>query len=421
MPISSSPDGQSLTPVSKATLLGSGHKVTVPSLIPEIQSIPAPHTASKTTPPGSLDMDWDDEEMSTQIYDRPDSASPSEMPKPLVSHKEAPTPIATKPVAVSAWPPGPQEPPRRAPRLEDELGSPSIPAPRGSFLRRNLAMGITAGAVVIAAIIAAILALSAEPRPGVIHLSTIPKDALVKLDNQPVAGSSSPFIILDVKPNIRHSLEVSKDGYESKYVDVKVEPDEILQLRELILRPVESGFTLDSSPSDAKVFVDGKELAQRTPVRVTALTEGAHQVRVEHEGYAPAESKIHVNIGAMLTLPNASLVPKKNVGTETKVLPKGTGSPKTANATTANAPYTPVRRQVVLLAQGTLQINTRPWSQVFVDNKLIGNTPQLNIKLEPGPHDVKLVNAEFHIQYSFTVDIPPGETVFKSIDLIAGN
>ena len=34
--------------------------------------------------------------------------------------------------------------------------------------------------------------------------------------------------------------------------------------------------------------------------------------------------------------------------------------------------------------QGTLRINSRPWSQVYVDGRLIGNTPQMNIPLSLG-------------------------------------
>jgi hypothetical protein len=56
-----------------------------------------------------------------------------------------------------------------------------------------------------------------------------------------------------------------------------------------------------------------------------------------------------------------------------------------------------------------------------VDGKLIGNTPQTNVKLEPGVHEVTLVNAEFHFRKSISVDIPPGETVNKSFDLVSGH
>jgi eukaryotic-like serine/threonine-protein kinase len=58
---------------------------------------------------------------------------------------------------------------------------------------------------------------------------------------------------------------------------------------------------------------------------------------------------------------------------------------------------------------GTLRVNTRPWSKVFVDGRLIGNTPQMNISLPSGKHTVTLVNDDFGIRKTVKVDIRPGE------------
>jgi hypothetical protein len=60
-----------------------------------------------------------------------------------------------------------------------------------------------------------------------------------------------------------------------------------------------------------------------------------------------------------------------------------------------------------------LRINSRPWSQIFVDGKLIGNTPQLAIQLVAGKHSVRLVNAEFGMTKTFTLKLAPGESVTR--------
>jgi hypothetical protein len=119
----------------------------------------------------------------------------------------------------------------------------------------------------------------------------------------------------------------------------------------------------------------------------------------------------------MLDLPVARLVPKGPLGRTPKVQAKNNAE-KAPSEASARASTPPSRRQVVLFAKGVLRINTRPWSQVFVDGKLIGNTPQMNIELEPGHHRITLVNAEFHIQKSLDIEIPAGETVVKILDLI---
>ena len=66
---------------------------------------------------------------------------------------------------------------------------------------------------------------------------------------------------------------------------------------------------------------------------------------------------------------------------------------------------------------GTLRINSKPWSQVFIDGKLIGNTPQMNVSLPEGAHRVTLVNPEFSLKKSVTINIKPGQTETQIINL----
>lgn len=62
---------------------------------------------------------------------------------------------------------------------------------------------------------------------------------------------------------------------------------------------------------------------------------------------------------------------------------------------------------------GTLRINTRPWSQVFVDGRLLGNTPQLGVRLPAGKHTLRLVNPEFNMTKTITVDLGAGENLSR--------
>ncbi len=66
---------------------------------------------------------------------------------------------------------------------------------------------------------------------------------------------------------------------------------------------------------------------------------------------------------------------------------------------------------------GVLSINTVPWSQVFVDGRLIGNTPQMRIVLSAGKHRVTLVNDNFNIREVTRVTIKPGETTKRVLTL----
>ena len=66
---------------------------------------------------------------------------------------------------------------------------------------------------------------------------------------------------------------------------------------------------------------------------------------------------------------------------------------------------------------GTLRVQTRPWSQVFVDGKLIGNTPQMSIAVNAGAHTVTLVNDEFGLRKTIQVTVRDGETVTRVLNL----
>jgi len=64
-------------------------------------------------------------------------------------------------------------------------------------------------------------------------------------------------------------------------------------------------------------------------------------------------------------------------------------------------------------AQATLRINSRPWSNVFVDGRLVGTTPQLGVSVAPGKHTIRLVNPDFEMTKTFTVHVAAGESLTR--------
>jgi hypothetical protein len=60
-----------------------------------------------------------------------------------------------------------------------------------------------------------------------------------------------------------------------------------------------------------------------------------------------------------------------------------------------------------------LRINSRPWAQVYVDGRLVGNTPQLALQLPPGEHNVRLVNGIFAMGKVLNVKLRAGERVTR--------
>jgi len=59
---------------------------------------------------------------------------------------------------------------------------------------------------------------------------------------------------------------------------------------------------------------------------------------------------------------------------------------------------------------GYLSINSTPWAELSVDGRVIGNTPQLNIRVPAGAHAVELRRNGFETRRT-SVTVGSGSTV----------
>lgn len=540
-----------------------------PAAVPAVGA--APPAAAIAPPPAAIEMDWDDEELSTQIYDKPEgtlSSSPGTMPSvavapavepapmpraaapflgaavPTASASAAPAPVGVLPAPVPgaaglviAPPPSVARPtppiaPTPQPISSSALGAPSpfdLPArreptattaiergARASRTRPAWPLWVAVGALVVGGGAAAIWFLFLQKSPGTIHLTTVPVDPVVVFDERPVPALSSPFVIPNVEPGSMHLLEIRKPGFRTWSMQVEVQPGQTLVLPTVVLEPERggsagtsspaagTGFRLDSTPSGARVLVDGRELPQRTPVVVTDLTPGTYTIRVEHGSrYTPWQTQVQIAAGQVVELPRAELAqrsasvrfvsdpPGARVallrGSERRIVgttPTSADVELTGDAWTVEMSLAQhetwtgtlsippgreeheVRAGLVRLAagtgagvralgggrgtgprgagdrtetgtgtqvaevtnpseesgggMGTLRVNTRPWSQVFVDGELIGNTPQMNIPLRAGRHRVTFVNSDFNIRETREVTIRAGQTETLVLTLTPG-
>jgi len=59
---------------------------------------------------------------------------------------------------------------------------------------------------------------------------------------------------------------------------------------------------------------------------------------------------------------------------------------------------------------GYLAINATPWAELSVDGRVIGNTPQLSVRVTPGRHQLVLAREGFQAETTW-VTVEPGATV----------
>jgi len=66
---------------------------------------------------------------------------------------------------------------------------------------------------------------------------------------------------------------------------------------------------------------------------------------------------------------------------------------------------------------GSLTFDARPWCQVSIDGRSIGQTPIVNRSLPAGQHRIRCVNPDLGVTRNVTVTISPGETTRQRINL----
>lgn len=148
---------------------------------------------------------------------------------------------------------------------------------------------------------------------GHIIATTIPDDAEVYLDGQPILDTvgrvvTTPTTILNITTG-KHEVTFKKDGYFDEDVYVYVEnglysdASAVLKLKMAATSAISSALGdlfIDSNPQGAYIYIDGNVLidinghAILTPVRVTGIREGLHEVQISMDGYY--SKKVFINI-----------------------------------------------------------------------------------------------------------------------------
>jgi eukaryotic-like serine/threonine-protein kinase len=289
-----------------------------------------------------------------------------------------------------------------APAMTTPVSSATFPAPapERSYLP------VVAVVVGIIFVIAAALYVFRDPGSATIHLTTEPKDAVVTVDGKRVSASSSPFVISDVKAGIDHSIRVEKPGFSGWSTKLRVHANQQLDLPAVTLEPSAAATppaaAAEQAPSPAPAPVpapvpDVAHAPQTAPVPPVAAPSSAaagarpqphHALPTPAPAPAPKAARAHAKPEA------APVAPTHAPATHAATAGAGGGASK-----------------------GTLRVNTRPWSRVFVDGKLIGNTPQMNITLPAGKHQLKLVNPDFGMTKTLSVEIGAGQVVTKVLQL----
>jgi len=243
----------------------------------------------------------------------------------------------------------------------------------------SVVVGIVLGIIVL---ISGALYATRGSRPAAVNFSTAPADVEVRVDGRRLLHSTSPFVVQDLEPDAPHVIEVTKPGYRGWTTRLKLSSGQVLQLPLVKLVPAAG----DVAPVEARA-PGAREAtaggARRKP-RPAAGPRAPSAPRAEARKAEPRAAAARAPREAPRPRPAAA-------------------SPKPAdNAKTAT---------------GLLRLNSRPWSEVTIDGKVVGNTPLMNHALPAGPHTVRLSNPQFRTSKTLKIQIEPGKTVTRVVDL----
>jgi hypothetical protein len=89
-----------------------------------------------------------------------------------------------------------------------------------------------------------------------------------------------------------------------------------------------------------------------------------------------------------------------------------------ARAPVEEAPPAPAQQpRRVATQSGTLRINSRPWSQIYIDGQPVGHTPQMNLSVPAGEHQITLINTEMELRTAISVQIEPNQITSRTVNL----
>jgi serine/threonine-protein kinase len=150
------------------------------------------------------------------------------------------------------------------------------------------------------------------------------------------------------------------------------------------------GLLVRSTPSGARVFVDGHEYG-KTPIAVRELARGQHRVRIVRDGFSTEERRVVLTMARpsqSMVVPLAAISPTRAAAA---------ASPSAAAATTGHF-------------SGALTVESRPpEAKVYLDGVLIGTTPLQVPTVAAGEHAVRLEHDGYR-HWSSSVRVVATET-----------
>jgi hypothetical protein len=262
-----------------------------------------------------------------------------------------------------------------------------------------------------------------------VMVETTPREATVTIDGRALASAASPYTLAGLATG-EHVLQVQKPGFEDYRQVLTLSEQETKRVVSVNLNavakaeppPVEpiaapepqaavpppppvSKWHAKSKGSASTAGMSAQEIAKQHRSEVRAAKIAAHWR--EAHGLPPRENTLadSVDVTEVSRPTHAKHEPRA---------PRQAREPREPReAASHSASSAAVAAPAAESGTGTLQINSRPWANVYVDGQMVGHTPQMGLSLPAGRHTIKLENPTMNMSKSLSVTIHAGQTVTK--------
>ncbi|MFK7991065.1 MAG: protein kinase [Sandaracinaceae bacterium] len=188
--------------------------------------------------------------------------------------------------------------------------------------------------------------------------------------------------------------------------------------------PMPTQLRIESTPSGARVRLDGVELSGRTPLTLDAVSAGRHHLALDLAGFSPVETEFDaqpgettrlayvLNTAAPLSVPAPvppAVIPAPAPPEPTSQDPPSPTTAPTELARTPRPPRPPTAGRAPRAA-GTVTILSLPWASVSIDGAARRATPLRDVSLSPGRHTLRYWVQGTGEPRTMTIDVTSAET-----------
>lgn len=285
--------------------------------------------------------------------------------------------------------------------------------PRKTSPARKVALVVAVLSAVAAVVAWALFAPAAAPPNGSLTLSSEPSGATIWIDGE-MRHETTPATLLALPLERDYRVRLTLDGFAPFASTVKLSadaPNTSLDGQLSQLAPTSARVELSSEPAGAAVWIDSVATGKTTPAVVDGLAVNtAHRIELRLDGYVTKGDIVSLAAAA-----HADDAPARRSYVLEPVEPVAVPVTNARASVTARTHSPP--SVTAGTAVGTLTFDSRPWCEVTIDGRAVGQTPLVGFSLPTGRHQIVCRNPDLSLEKRVTVQIEANQLTRQRVVL----